>query len=82
MIWPELHIENNSQYAATLKFYMDNDSNDEYMIQAVDSVEDGIAALILNMEIIAENYQSGFDDGYCNGYDDALDDFNEGQLNK
>lgn len=82
MIWPELHIAENSQYAATLKFYMDDDSNEEYMVQVVDSVENGMIALISNMAIIIENYQSGFDDGYCNGYDDALDDLDEGQLNK
>lgn len=52
------------------------------MVQVVDSVEDGMIALISNMAMITENYQSGFDDGYCNGYDDALDDFDEGQLNK
>ena len=48
MIWPELHIAENSQYAATLKFYMDDDSNEEYMVQVVDSVEDGMIALISN----------------------------------
>lgn len=82
MIWPELHIDKNSLYPALLKFYLDDGDDEEYMVQAVDSVEDGLSGLLSNIAMMIENYHSGFDDGYCNGYDDALDDFGEEQLNK
>lgn len=81
MIWPELHIDESSQYPALLKFYVDDDCDEEYMVQAVDSVEDGLSGLLSNIAMMIESYQSGFDDGYCNGIDDAFDD-DETQLNK
>lgn len=82
MIWPELHIDESSQYPALLKFYVDDDCDEEYMVQSVDSVEDGLSGLLSNIAMMIESYQFGFDMGYCNGYDDALDDFGEEQLNK
>ena len=80
MIWPELHLDKTSETAVLLKLFFDDDDNNPYMMQSLDSINDGLDALLSNIAMMLDNYRDGFDMGYCVGYDEAIDNLEDGQL--